>query len=100
MAADGGVVIGYGARSAMRDPPRERAARQPRAWEINNVGVAKKIVEEWLDGFGHVGATQLEHHYADAFAFAHAQETGGYFKRLFRRSISSLSRARRRPTVI
>jgi len=53
-------MIGYGARTAMRDPPRERPTRQPRAGEINDVGIAKKIVEEWLDGFGRVGAAQLK----------------------------------------
>ena len=72
-AADRGVMIGHDARAPVRDPPGERAARQPRAGEINNVGIAKKIVEEWLDRVGRVGATQLEHHYADALAFAHAE---------------------------
>jgi hypothetical protein len=74
VAADCGVMIGYGARPAMRDPPGKRLARQPCAGEINDVGIAEKIVEEWLDGSGRVGAAQLKQNYADALALAHAEK--------------------------
>jgi hypothetical protein len=73
-AADCGVMIGNGASAAVRDPPGERFARKPCAGEINDVGIAEKIVEEWLDGSGRVGAAQLKQNYADALALAHAEK--------------------------
>src|SRR5580658_9850462 len=73
MAANRGVMFGDDARAAMRDPPREGLSRKPRTGEIDDVRIAKKIVEKRFDGVGRVRSAQLEKNYADAFAIAHAE---------------------------
>src|SRR5260370_25263224 len=54
-----------------RDPPRQRPPRKPRPEEINDVRIAKQIVEERLDRRGGVRPSQLEQNHADLFRSAH-----------------------------
>ena len=70
LAADGVVMFANDSGAAMGDPPREGAAGQPAAEEVDDVGVAEKIVEERLDGLGRIGAAELEENDAEA-GFSH-----------------------------
>src|SRR6266699_6132735 len=46
MAADGVVMFANNAGAAMGNPAREGAARQRGSQEVDDVGIAEKIVEE------------------------------------------------------
>src|SRR3989475_9563773 len=71
LAANGIVMFANDTRTAVGDPPREGTPRQPATEEIDDVGIAEKIVEERLDRFGRIGSAELEEDDAEA-GFGHA----------------------------
>src|SRR5690349_15494651 len=48
-----------------RNQLRQRLARDASEREIDNVGIAKKVVEEWLDGLQRIRPAQLKQHHTD-----------------------------------
>ena len=66
-AADLGVMLGDHFRAARGNQFRERLARQKGAGEIDDVGIAKQIVEKGLDSGLRIGTAQLKKNDCDSF---------------------------------
>src|SRR3979490_761462 len=90
------------ASALARDIPRQGTTREPRSEEIDNVRIAKKIVEKWFYSGGGIRPAQLEEHHADFFLFGHRSNLGhiqnarvkrglpwSYFPPSFKRRMSS-----------
>src|SRR5580698_3004271 len=60
----------YLTRAGGRNKFGERLAPDAGEGEINNVGIAKEVVEKWLDRFQRVGSTELKENYPQAPYFA------------------------------
>ncbi len=71
-SADGGVMFADDLRTLSGDEFCERLAGESGAHEIDDFGIAEKIIEEGLDGGERVGAAQLEEDYGDFFARGHS----------------------------
>src|SRR5208282_2281010 len=63
-------------RAAARNQTRQRLARQKCSGEIDDVGVAEKIVEERLDGVLRVGPAKLKKDHGDLFRTSHRSPSG------------------------
>ena len=70
-AANFGVVLADDLRALRGDQFCQRLARKKRAGEINNVGIAKKIVKEGFDCGQSIGASQLKQDDSDSLRAAH-----------------------------
>src|SRR4029077_1383974 len=70
-SADRGVALRSNFRAGRRNQFRKRLAREKRAGEIDDVGIAEEIVEEWLDGSDRVRTSQLEQNDGDLFRCRH-----------------------------
>src|SRR5216683_4840739 len=71
MPSDRVIMMAHDARSFARDIPRQRAAREPRAEKIDDIGIAKQVVEKGLHSVRGIRPAQLEQHNADFFLFRH-----------------------------
>src|ERR1019366_3225430 len=71
VSADRVIALAYDARAVAGDIARQRTAREPRAEKIDDVGIAKQVVEEGLHGVRGSRPAQLEQHNADFFPLGH-----------------------------
>ena len=72
-AADFGIVFANDLRALRGDQLCQRLAREKRAREINNVGIAKKIVEEGFNRSQSIGPSQLKKDDGDSLRAAHGE---------------------------
>jgi len=70
-AADGLIMFADDLGTLSRDKFCEGFAGERGAHEVDDFGIAEKVVEEWLDGGECVRAAQLEEYDADFFARWH-----------------------------
>src|SRR5258708_21241816 len=75
-SADCTVMIGDFLRAPGRDKFRQRLPGQKRARKIDDVGVAKQVVEEWPDRIERIGAPELKCHDANILLRHHAPSRG------------------------
>ena len=66
LAADFLIVLADFARAPRGNQPRQGLARQPRKREVDDVGVAKQVIEKRFDGVERVGPAQLKQYHPDA----------------------------------
>src|SRR6202140_1121358 len=64
-------MLAHPPRSPLLYVTRQWASRDPRQRKINNVGVAKQVVEKGLDGRGRIRPAQLKQNHTQRF-FARA----------------------------
>jgi hypothetical protein len=68
-SANYGIVMFDFFGPSRRDQLRERLPPDPREREVNNVGIAEKVIKKWLDGGQGVGTAKLEKYYPYAPSF-------------------------------